>query len=172
MDFIIIGVTKAGTTSLAEALIEHKSIGFAKREIHFFDRSINNFFCSKSSSDMDDMGGTDNSSSHGRDYNFLSQDKKHKIGNITRDYEQELSNFGVDDASNNYDVKKYVGEKTPNMILKPEAVRLLAFMYPNVKILFVLREPISRMMSHFFFILSNVSVRKQYRKLEHLYLKE
>ena len=104
VEFIIMGVQKAGTTALAYNISKHPDIYINAAptplvsEIHFFSR----------------------------------------MWTKGVDYYKTFFNYS----------KKIVGEKTPNYIYLPHVYPLIQKVNPNVKLIIVLRNPITRAYSH------------------------
>lgn len=98
VDFLIIGVQKAGTTSLACALAGHPDLAMLEEEAHFFDR----------------------------------------CGDLTADKIERYHKLWKESP------KKYWGEKTPMYCYDASAMRRIYEYNPAMKLIFIVRDPISR----------------------------
>ena len=106
-DFLVIGITKGGTTSLYDYLVHHpKILGSRKKELHFFDN----------------------------DHAF-----KKGLG-----YYKSL--FPV---KKNHDDLAF--EASPGYFWKKVCAQRIAKAYPKTKLILILRNPVKRAISHYFY---------------------
>lgn len=118
LDFVVVGVQKAGTSALDSYFRMHPSIGLAeKKELHFFDKKTFRF-------------------------------------PMLYEYYRYHKNFNFNSAA------KVYGEITPSYIYIEDCPERLFEYNPNIKIIVMLRNPITRAYSHY-----NMEVDRQIEDL-------
>jgi hypothetical protein len=122
-DFLIIGASKSGTTSLWNYIVQHPNVSLnykGKKEIQFFDQKINKNFPQGSKKSL-------------RWYkaHFPTKDDIYKK-------KKELNSREV-----------LVGEATPGYLFHPLSPPQIKYLMPNVKLIVLLRNPIKRAFSHY-----------------------
>jgi len=128
--FIVVGAMKAGTSSLHHILSRHHEIFFAEREIYFFD--------------MDDVEQhPDFFMDHQGQWRFqdYKDDCKEQLAYYGRFFEQSIDGQLIGERSSTY----MASAKVP-----PRMARLL----PEVKLIFMLRDPVTRAYSHYWHLVS------------------
>jgi hypothetical protein len=130
-DFIIVGAMKAGTTSLHYILNHHNNVFIPRREIYFFDlddvQQHPDFF-------MDARG----------EWTF------HDYEHHCKDYLDWYSSFFRNAAEG-----QVVGEDSTTYVASSKAPRRIARLLPNVKLIFMLRDPVSRAYSHYWHLVNS-----------------
>lgn len=124
-NFIIVGAMKAGTTSLHHILNRHENIFIPNREIMFFD--------------MDDI-------EQNFDF-FVETSHKWQIFDYERNFEENLlwyKSFFKDARKN-----QLIGEDSTTYMASSKAPSRIANLLPNVKLIFMLRNPVSRTYSNY-----------------------
>jgi len=124
-DFIIGGAMKSGTTTLHYALAQHRSIFIPRQEIFFFS--------------IDDIE---------QHPNFFIPSKD---GWTFFDYDRERERY-VDwyaEFFRDAQATQIVGEDSTTYLASPNAARRIAELLPDVKLLFLLRDPVRRAYSHY-----------------------
>lgn len=128
-DFIIGGAPKCGTTSVHFILRQHPDIGIPDEEIHYFD--------------MDDPIAHPD---------FLS----FKEGKLSW-YDCRLSNQHALAWYANWFAphteKPFVGEDSTTYLTSPVAAQRIKALLPDVKLIFVLRDPVSRAYSQYWHLI-------------------
>jgi hypothetical protein len=161
VDFLGIGVQKSATSWLFDNLRDHPDIWMPPRkELHYFDRSINYLSPSFLATDkyIDRVKGTD-------EHNILFRRKMDeelgfaiKTGNIKN--ANWLRNYFCQDISDNWyrslffeGKGKIKGEITPAYsILSVEDIRHIKQLFPDLKIILLLRDPVERAWSQLKFL--------------------
>ena len=122
-DFLIIGASKSGTTSLWNYIVQHPNVipnYKGKKEIQFFDQKANKNFPQGSKKSL----------------------RWYKAHFPTRDdifkKRKELNSRNI-----------LVGEATPGYLFHPLAPPQIKDLMPNVKLIVLLRNPIQRAFSHY-----------------------
>ncbi len=119
-DFLIIGVTKGGTTSLYDYLVHHPKIfGAKKKELHFFD--------------------DDNAFKNGLIYYETLFPIKKNPTNLTF-------------------------EASPGYFWKTVCVERIFQSYPKIKLILILRNPVKRAISHYFYFFKQRWVEKSFEE--------
>ena len=130
-DFIIVGAMKAGTTSMYHILNHHDDVFIPGREIYFFDmddiQQHPDFF-------MDDRG------------NWTFHDYEHH----SKDYLDWYSSFFQNAADG-----QVIGEDSTTYMASSKAPRRIARLLPNVKLIFMLRDPVTRAYSHYWHLVNS-----------------
>jgi len=129
--FIIVGAMKAGTTSLHHILNHHDSVFMPGREIHFFDlddiQQHPDFF----------MNNTNQWIFH--DYELYFNDYL--------DWYKRFFQNAVEGQTIGEDSTTYLAScKAPQRIIK---------LLPNVKLIFMLRDPVTRAYSHYWHLVNS-----------------
>ncbi len=123
--FIIVGAMKAGTTSLHYILSQHKDIFIPNREIMFFD--------------IDDIE---------QNFDFFVQTSKEwQFFDYKTNFEEYLKWY----KSFFREAKKgqLIGEDSTTYMASSKAPSRIANLIPNVKLIFMLRNPVSRTYSNY-----------------------
>jgi len=130
-DFIIVGAMKSGTTSIHHILNHHVHVFIPKREIHFFDiddiQQHPDFF-------MDDNG------------KWIFHDYDHHC----QDYLDWYSNFFRNTAD-----EQVIGEDSTTYMASCKAPPRIAKLLPNAKLIFMLRDPVTRAYSHYWHLVNS-----------------
>ena len=124
-DFIIGGAMKAGTTSLHHALAHHPEVFIPERELHFF--------CLDDIAEHPDyMGPVDGE--------WIRHD-------FDRDFEAYFTWYrSFFDAAG---PTRVIGERSTVYLASSKAPERIARLLPDVKLVFVLRDPVQRTYSHY-----------------------
>lgn len=128
-DFIIGGAAKCATTSLHKVLADHEQIGMPPGELHFFDAddpvAHANFFIIN----------------HGR---LIGYDFNSAEGPLFTAYAERFRQFQA---------SPFIGEDSTAYLLSSDvAASRIKRMLPNVKLIFMLRDPVSRAYSQYWFM--------------------
>jgi len=130
-DFIIVGAMKAGTTSLHHIINHHDNVFIPAREIHFFDlddiQQHPDFF-------MDDRGKW-----------------------IFHNYEQHCKEY-LEWYSRLFQKAtpgQIIGEDSTTYMASIKAPPRIARLLPQVKLIFMLRDPVTRAYSHYWHLVNS-----------------
>ena len=130
-DFIIAGAMKAGTTSMHHILNHHDDVFIPRREIHFFDmddvQQHPDFF-------WDDSG------------NWTFHDYEHHY----KDYLAWYGNFFQGAADG-----QIIGEDSTTYMASSKAPARITRLLPHVKLIFMLRNPVTRAYSHYWHLVNS-----------------
>jgi hypothetical protein len=130
-DFIIVGAMKAGTTSLHYILNHHDNVFIPRREIYFFD--------------IDDVQ---------QHPDFFPDNRGkwtfHDYEYYCKDYLDWYSRFFQDAVDG-----QVIGEDSTTYIVSSKAPPRIARLLPNVKLIFMLRDPVSRAYSHYWHLVAS-----------------
>lgn len=160
MDFICIGATRAGTTWLYDRLNEHPDFSMTPRkELHYFDRSEEY----KTTSILEETYLINRIKNLGwvkktvKD-SFLTL-KKTGYNDFKWKLNYYYSNYNDDWYKSLFkNLNGITGDITPGYsLLKSSDIERISVLYPNIKIIYILRNPIYRDWSSF---------RKQNKKLK------
>jgi hypothetical protein len=141
--FLIVGTMKSGTSSLANYLNLHPEIYIPSMEIHFFERDSNyqkgiewyeSFFSRKKKKIME----------KGYDW-YLKYIKK----------SQEKFFLVNNNKLKENDSAIIFGEKTPTYSYSIKAAERIALHLPDVKLIWIFRNPVNRAYSHYLYNYSN-----------------
>jgi hypothetical protein len=125
-DFIIGGAMKSATSSLRHILAHHNCVFIPGEEIHFF--------C------MDDP-------IQHRNHFFPGSDVSGQIPNYDRDLEENLKWYKQ--FFRPATPEQWIGEDSTIYLAAPEAPHRIARLVPEVKLIFMLRNPVDRAYSHY-----------------------
>jgi Sulfotransferase family len=129
-DFIIVGAMKAGTSSLHHILNRHDEIFMAGREIYFFD--------------MDDV-------QQHPDF-FLDGEGQWRFEEYKEDCNEQL-NYYKRFFQHSTDVH-VIGERSTTYMAAARAPQRIADVLPDVKLIFMLRDPVTRAYSHYWHLVN------------------
>jgi hypothetical protein len=147
-DFLIVGTNKSGTSSLANYLNIHPQVYMPSIEPHYFDND-NNY-----------MKGIEWYQS------FFKNGQRKKV--LERGYKLYLKLFKRSKEKfilinnkklKNYKSKLLFGEKSPTYCLSRRAARRIAFHLPDVKLIWIFRNPVDRAYSEYLYNYSHGAVR-------------
>ena len=150
--FLVIGATKAGTTWLYQRLAKHKELWLPPvKELHYFDT-------------LYPLPEFKKNSSNQKKYVFdsiLANLRRHVMSkeNSDRDYITYLTDiikepifsleWYISCFNHNHAKGKVCGEVTPSYATLPsDGILYLKKILPNVKIIYILRDPVERAVSH------------------------
>lgn len=139
-DFIIGGAPKCGTTSLHFVLAQHRDIGIPDEEIHFFDAddpmTHPDFFFPR--------GGT------------LSWFDCRPGNEAALDwYASRFERFAD---------RKLIGEDSTTYLLSPVAPERIKALLPDVRLVFMLRDPVARAYSQYWHLLKTCRTAQDFEK--------
>lgn len=161
VDFLGIGATRAGTSWLWENLTQHPGIWMPPRkELHYFDRSPkypSGIILSSDPLTNRLFGGA------ARNKRFRSSLREDLLAALRRRNWEEIRWFlryylGTYNDLWYASLFKYGGDRTKGEItpaysmLEPEDVKHIHSLFPEIKIIFLLRDPIERAWSHIRFV--------------------
>ena len=124
-DFMIIGAMKCGTTSLHKILDQHPDVFMPGGEVKFF--TIDDFEQQRQFFPKTDQG-------------WVDHDYKEKYGLYCRWYEELYE--GLSD-------ELIKGEDVPSYLPSKKAPSRIADLFPEVKLIAILRDPVDRAYSHY-----------------------
>ena len=125
-DFIIGGGMKCATTSLHHMLCRHPDVYIPDRELKFFS--------------IDDL-------IQQPEFFYPRQDRQWVSYDFEQCFDEYLEWYSAFFADT--DAGKLVGEDTPTYLASESAARRILQLLPNVKLIFLLREPVARTYSHY-----------------------
>ena len=130
-NFIIVGAMKAGTTSMHHILNHHDNVFIPGREIYFFD--------------IDDV----------QQHPDFSMDDRgkwtfHDYEHYWNDYLDWYSSFFQNAADG-----QVIGEDSTTYMASSKAPVRIARLLPNVKLIFMLRDPVTRAYSHYWHLVNS-----------------
>ena len=130
-NFIIVGAMKAGTTSMHYILNRHDNVFIPAREIHFFD--------------IDDV-------EQHPDFSIDDEGKWtfHDYDRYWHDYLDWYSRFFQRAA-----VGQVIGEDSTTYMASSKAPARIAGLLPDVKLIFMLRDPVNRAYSHYWHLVNS-----------------
>jgi hypothetical protein len=123
-DFIIGGAMKSATSSLHHLLAQHERVFIPDGEVHFF--------C------MDDLI---------QHPDFFSVGERDRVPDYERDFGETLEWYR--DFFRPAQPHQLIGEDSTLYLAAPDAPRRIADLLPDVKLLFMLRNPVERTYSHY-----------------------
>jgi len=156
-DFLVIGAQKAGTTWLYQQLTKHPNVFIPPvKEVHYFDRSQS--YNSPSRLALESLEERINSSSHS-----AKEWREHLLNHIKNAEREDIfqSKWYLNYLFGNYNDEWYkslflnqegniCGDITPSYsILNKVDIDKVKEMFPKLKIIFLIRNPIDRDWSHF-----------------------
>jgi hypothetical protein len=149
-DFIGIGAQKAGTTWLARNLQAHPQIYMPRKEVHYFDRKIND----RSNALTRLLGKRDVDMQWRRQvksWTVRHAIKRPSLKNLAWDFKYYMRPYNDEWYLSVFDGKdgKVAGEITPAYsVLDRERVARVHRVAPDARIIFFMRNPIERAWSH------------------------
>jgi hypothetical protein len=149
-DFIGIGAQKAGTTWLARNLKAHPEIYMPRKEVHYFDRKIND----RSNARTRLLGKRDVDKQwrrQVRNWTVKHAIKRPSLKNLVWDFKYYMRPYNDEWYLSVFDGKggNVAGEITPAYsVLDRERVARVHRVVPDARIIFFMRNPIERAWSH------------------------
>ena len=139
-DFIIVGAMKSGTTSLHNILSHHENIFIPKREIMFFD--------------IDDIV-------QNLDF-FVQVSRKWNIFDFDKRLDEYLKWYSLffNDANDN----QIIGEDSTTYMASQNAPKRIAQLLPDVKLIFMLRDPVKRSYSNYWHLVHSGNAMYDFEK--------
>ena len=149
-DFLGIGAQKAGTTWLARNLQEHPQIYMPRKEVHYFNRKIND----RSNAIRRLFGKRDVDRQwrrHVRSWAYRHAIERPSLRNLLWDFKYYMRRYNDEWYLSVFDGKgeKVAGEITPAYsVLDKDQVAHVHSVAPEAKIIYFMRSPIERAWSH------------------------
>jgi len=128
-DFIIGGAPKCGTTSLHFILGQSPGIGIPDNEIHYFDAD-------------DPIAHPDFLNAQGSELKWFDTRPDH-----TENFEWYASRFAA------FQDKMLIGEDSTTYLFSPVAARRIKALLPDVRLIFLLRDPVKRAYSQYWHLI-------------------
>ncbi len=141
-DFIIGGAMKSGTKTLHSLLIQHPKIYIPNKEIFFFD--------------------IDDTFQHPLFIKSIPYGTELNYDKYFKEYEKWYLSF-----FNNSNDDQILGEDTTTYLASDKAPKRIAQLIPNVKLIFILRNPVERAYSHYWHLVSNGLTHRKFDDLIH-----